>query len=198
LLAPTHGLTHGHAPPWCAAGIPSPLWCGVLEGITLAVYFIDMGMLAHVFGSSHFKDKLWDSSFLLGALLCLLDWALVYPGGIYTMPRFSRPLRPLLLIAKLQVIRRLLATMLKTTPKMRDVVMVFASFLVVYAVLGVQLFSAQEVRKQQQPAAAAAWMFARHIFGSCMHASTCFLGGRVCWGTDALSVMSCVPCAGCQ
>ena len=148
------------------AGIPSPLWCGVVEGIALGVYFLDIGALARVFGASHFKDKLWDSGFLVMALLCGLDWLLVYPCGLYSIARFSRPLRSLLLIAKLQVIRRLLATMLKTTPKMKDVVIVFVAFMFVYAVLGVQLFSGPDVR---------AWY-------SCAGGGECVC---VCWGGGA-------------
>lgn len=57
------------------------------------------------------------------------------------MFRFSRPLRPFLFLAKKKSLRRLFATMVKTLPKMADVLALFAVLLVFFAVLGLQWFA---------------------------------------------------------
>ena len=188
-------LTFAEPPPVAVdAGVAPPAWVGALEAVAIAVEAADAAAHASAFGRSHFRDKVrprahryafayavictsecprdkvWDAVFVVIAALCALDWLVVYVGGVWGFFRFSRPLRPFLMLAKLPDMRRLFATMLKTVradicmctsiselalqcewraytarlpqvPKMLDIGTVFVAFMVMYAVLGVQLFS---------------------------------------------------------
>lgn len=91
-----------------------------------------------------FQDKLWDNAALFVLLLGIAEWLSYYAGGI-TVFRVSRPLRPLLLIAKSPDLRRSLAVIARTFAAIGRITSLFALLLLFYAVLGCQVFSPEQV-----------------------------------------------------
>ena len=57
------------------------------------------------------------------------------------MFRFSRVVRPLLLVATVKTSRRMLTTILRAVRRMVDVALVIIVVLVTYSVIGMQFFS---------------------------------------------------------
>ncbi|KAA0159465.1 hypothetical protein FNF31_04831 [Cafeteria roenbergensis] len=91
-----------------------------------------------------FQDKLWDNVAFLVLLLGIAEWLSYYAGGV-TVFRVSRPLRPLLLVAKSPDLRRSLAVIARTFAAIGRITSLFALLLLFYAVLGCQVFSPEQV-----------------------------------------------------
>lgn len=114
---------------------------GACEIACIALYCIDIALVSWTFGWRHFFDKRWDAVFVFVTLLSAVDWLLYYPGGLRGVFRFSRPLRPLLGIAKRSTLRRLLSSILWTIPALLEISMLLGVALCFYSTLGLQLFN---------------------------------------------------------
>jgi len=53
-----------------------------------------------------YLDKRWENAALLTLLFCLVDWFVFYPVGAHQYFRWSRVLRPVLLVSKVPDLRR--------------------------------------------------------------------------------------------
>ena len=114
---------------------------GAIEILCISVYCVDQSLVLWSLGWRHYTDKKWEGAFAVIAALSLLDWILYYPGGLRGMFRFSRPLRPVLGIAKRSSLRRLLSSVLWTIPALLDVSLLLGVAIFFFAVLGMQLFN---------------------------------------------------------
>ena len=125
-----------------SAATPPFSWAvGACEAACIAVYCIDQAIVLWALGYRYYLDKRWEAAFGAVTVLCLLDWLLYYPGALRGMFRFSRPLRPLLGIAKRTSLRRLLSSMVWTIPALVDVSLLLGVTICFFAVLGMQLFN---------------------------------------------------------
>lgn len=133
----------GQTPP----GIRTPVEPAVMavEGFCLSVYLLDQVATLYALGWRHYLDKKWEGVFLLVTLLGGLDWVLFYLAGLTAMYRFSRMFRPLLSLTKVPVLRRLLSSILWTLPHIAQITVIVAVLCAFYGVLGMQLFSAEQV-----------------------------------------------------
>ena len=77
-----------------------------MEIICILLYTVHLAAVTHAYGLAHFKVKRWSTLFLVETALALFDWFLFYCCGLHRMFRFSRPLRPLLLVALSPSLRR--------------------------------------------------------------------------------------------
>jgi len=118
---------------------------GGLELVFLCVYVADQVAVVTTFGRHLYLDKKWESVFLVVVVVAWADWLAFYAGGAAAMFRFSRPLRPLLGIAKRTSLRRLLASILRTVPKMVSVCGLLFIIIMFYGTLGQQLFNSDQV-----------------------------------------------------
>jgi len=111
-----------------------------IELACLLVYWLHMYVVLWAFGASHAREKKWHGAFIAFACLCTIDWCITYIGQA-RMFRFSRVVRPLLLVATVKTSRRMLTTILRAVRRMVDVALVIIVVLVTYSVIGMQFFS---------------------------------------------------------
>ena len=117
---------------------------GTIELSCLVVLLADQLRFGFSFGMARFREKKWSGAFLVVLVVCWLDWFMEYPGHL-NLFRFSRPLRPVLLISYSPDLRRITATMLFTLITIADILLLLAIFVLFFSVLATQLFNADQV-----------------------------------------------------
>lgn len=132
--------------------------CLIAETLIIFFYMIDIMMNIHnlgwhsIFGlipidrsnidsSSSQKNRRWDLSRTLTVFLMFLDILL---NWTVTHIRFSRILRPLIFVYKSRELRRWLYLILSTLPKITGLALLIFSFITVYAIIGILLFSEKD------------------------------------------------------
>lgn len=111
-----------------------------LELCCLVCYTAHIAVSMWAFSFKGLIEKKWQGAFCVIVVLCIVDWFISYVFKVDWF-RFSRMLRPFLLIAKVKTSRRLLGTIVFTIYRMVDVGLLIIVILVAYSVLGMQLFS---------------------------------------------------------
>lgn len=92
-----------------------------------------------------FQDKKWENAAFVVLTYCALDWVLYYLFFARSSFRWSRILRPLLLIVRVPDLRRQLAAVSRTMQAMVPLAALFGVVVFFYATLGCQLFSSEQV-----------------------------------------------------
>jgi hypothetical protein len=132
--------------------------CLLAETVILAFYLIDISMSVHNLGwhsivglipedrsnidsTSSKKNRLWDLCRTTTVFIMLIDIIL---NWTVTHVRFSRIFRPLIFVYKSRELRRWLYLILSTLPKITGLALLIFSFITVYAVIGILLFSGQD------------------------------------------------------
>jgi hypothetical protein len=146
LIVTLHCILAFFEPTPPATAAPPFSWSvGCCEICFILVYCLDVAFVLRAMGWRHFLDKRWESVFALIATLAVFDWLLYYPVGLRGMWRFSRPFRPLLGVAKVKSLRRLLSSIIWTIPALVDMSLLLFVAIFFYAALGVQLFNRGQV-----------------------------------------------------
>lgn len=88
------------------------------------------------------KNLIWNCIRSFAVFAMLVDLAINWAG--VTTIRFSRVLRPIIFVFKSRELRRWMYLILSTLPKITGLALLIFSFIAVYAIVGVLLFSEQE------------------------------------------------------
>jgi hypothetical protein len=142
--------------PWYTRSV-----CLAVETVLVMFYVADMGLSAYTHGwtdtlgillankqyvtvdvSVIRKNLVWNRARSFTVLVMLVDLALNWSGA--TTIRISRVLRPIIFVFKSRELRRWMYLILSTLPKITGLALLIFSFIAVYAIVGVLLFSEQE------------------------------------------------------
>lgn len=132
--------------------------CLIAETVILLFYLVDILMSVHnlgwhsIFGlipedrlhidsTSSKKNRLWDLCRTTTVFVMLFD---IIFNWTFTHVRFSRILRPVIFVYKSRELRRWIYLILSTLPKITGLALLIFSFITVYAVIGILLFSGQD------------------------------------------------------
>jgi hypothetical protein len=132
--------------------------CLIAESVILLFYLIDISMSIHNLGwhsivglipedrsnidsTSSKKNRLWDLCRTTTVFIMLIDIIL---NWTVTHFRFSRIFRPLIFVYKSRELRRWLYLIVSTLPKITGLALLIFSFITVYAIIGILLFSGQD------------------------------------------------------
>lgn len=99
----------------------------------------------HVIGGDPLITNLWNNfelvltcTIVLNCLICLITSA-VY--GVQVVPNFSRMLRPLFFMIKLVNVRQITTSIIRSIPKILDVVILLILTILMFAIIGFLMFS---------------------------------------------------------
>eukprot|EP00051_Salpingoeca_urceolata_P021698 m.342774 g.342774 ORF g.342774 m.342774 type:complete len:1055 (-) comp19847_c0_seq1:33-3197(-) len=110
-------------------------WTVWVELLCILVFVADTCLKAAYMGAKKYCSKKWHRYQILLELMFIFDWVLFVGGGI--TPRFSRPLRPFILLLRNRGLRRIFEVLLLAAPTLAWLFTCAAGFMAFSAVISV-------------------------------------------------------------
>ena len=114
----------------------------MLRGIEcwfVLVYFAYIVLKATAITPTRFLKRWFGLLFIFVVGVMVADLIVSFVG--YPVPRFSRPLRPILLLCLIRTLRHMARAAIQTLPKLFDMFLLLIVLMIVYGIIGLHLFS---------------------------------------------------------
>ena len=121
-----------------ARGDPTPAWVSAVELVFICTFMLDVALKMVYVGFKKYLTKTQHRLQTTMTFCYLLDWCLYVIGGIE--PRFSRVLRPGILMVRNRDLRRTVNSLIKMLPDLIGLFLGLACYIVFFGMLGIHLF----------------------------------------------------------
>eukprot|EP00049_Salpingoeca_infusionum_P026927 m.29025 g.29025 ORF g.29025 m.29025 type:complete len:1552 (-) comp9106_c0_seq1:407-5062(-) len=112
--------------------LPAELTC-------ILLYLVDIALKMSYMGSKNFLKKKWHKQQVALVVLYFLDFILFWTSACPV--RFARPLRPAILLVRHRDLRRVFFVALDMAPNIAKLLLMLFGFIMLFAVVGVNLFA---------------------------------------------------------